>query len=448
MRLSRLALLKGAGWTIAAYGTTQFLRVLTNLALTRLLVPEIFGLMAIVNSVKTGIDLISDVGIETNIVHNKEAGKSKFYNTAWSLQIVRGLVLCIVCAAIGYPLAGIFGAPILRMLLPIAGLYLAIGGFVSVGRALVQKELDFAKINVFELTIESFSSAIFIVFAIVSPTVWAVILAGLVGGIARMIGSYFLQSSIRHRFYISKKYAKEILNFGKWIFLSSTVYFFSISFDRLYLGKVAPLALLGMYGIARALSEPFGALIVRIGNYVVFPTVASFSGLPRREVRSGLGPARLGFLSLVVGGLGFFAATADLVVSLIYDQRYQAVGWMLPFLILGTWFSIVSSLNESVLLGIGRPAYAAASNAAKLVYILIALPSGFASYGMTGAVIVMAVADLARYIPSLIGMLREELSFAKQDAGLTLALIGVTFAFEWLRCSIGLGLSFSNSLLQ
>ena len=130
-----------------------------------------------------------------------------------------------------------------------------------------------------------------------------------------MAGSYFLLPSARCRFFISKPFALAILKFGKWIFISSSVYFLAMSFDRLYLGKVAPLALVGVYGIARSLSEPFGALILRLGNFVVFPTIASLSHLPRPEIQRQLSTVRLIFLACVVAGLAVFAATADIFVE-------------------------------------------------------------------------------------------------------------------------------------
>ena len=43
-----------------------------------------------------------------------------------------------------------------------------------------------------------------------------------------------------------------------------------MNFDRLFLGMAAPLALLGVYGIARSLSDPIGALVVRLCSYVFF----------------------------------------------------------------------------------------------------------------------------------------------------------------------------------
>jgi O-antigen/teichoic acid export membrane protein len=444
MTPSRAAFVKGASWTTATYAISQVLRVFTNFALTRILAPELFGIMIVVNTVRTGIDLVSDIGIETNVVHNKDASKPNFYNTAWSLQVLRGFLLCVVCLAASSPLANAFKLPELVLLLPLGGLYLSIGGFLSMGRFLIQKDLQFSKLNIFEMIVETFSAVVHILLALLSPTIWALVFGGLFAAAGRVTGSYFLLPKVRHHFYISPTYAKEIFSFGKWIFVSSMIYFLSTSFDRLYLGKVAPLALLGIYGIARSLSEPFGALILRIGSYVVFPTVASSMHLPRNEVREQLASIRFMFLLFVAIGLSSFAATADFVVRILYDDRYQAAGWMLPILLIGTWFSILSSLNESILLGLGKPTYGAVSNSLKFGYLLIALPLGYTAHGMLGAVVAAAAGDLCRYVPVLIGQLRERFSFATQDLFLTAGLIILVMALQWLRWKFGLGTSFDE----
>src|SRR5207245_2219065 len=55
------------GWVTFSYGTVLFLRLLNNVILARILAPPILGLMAIVNAIRTGVELLSDVGIMQNI---------------------------------------------------------------------------------------------------------------------------------------------------------------------------------------------------------------------------------------------------------------------------------------------------------------------------------------------------------------------------------------------
>src|ERR1700692_4590358 len=103
MPVSTSFLLRGTIWTLGAYGVSTALRLATNVVLARLLAPDIFGTMLIVNSLKTGIELISDIGIGQNVIQNKNAENPDFYDTAWSLQVIRSFLLWIAFSAAAIP---------------------------------------------------------------------------------------------------------------------------------------------------------------------------------------------------------------------------------------------------------------------------------------------------------------------------------------------------------
>ena len=160
-----------------------------------------------------------------------------------------------------------------------------------------------------------------------------------------------------------------IVHFGKWIFLSSIVFFASTNFDRLYLAGVIPFALLGVYGIARSIAELLSALGVRLSNLVIFPFIASHSATPRDELRDQLASTRALFFLIAAIGFALCAAFADIAIRLLFDQRYHAAGWMVPVLIIGTWISLLCSVNESTLLGFGKPQYATAGFSFKFAWL-------------------------------------------------------------------------------
>ena len=444
MKTQSRPLLKSTIWTIGAYGVSSTVRLGTNVLLARLLAPELFGTMLIVYSLKFGIELISDVGIGQNIVYSKNAENPEFYNTAWSLQLMRSIVLWAFFLAIAVPTAHFYRSPILIYVVPITGFGLIFSGFTSVSRALLQKRLQTAKLVSFDTTVSFLGSAGQVLLAYLSPTIWALAFGGLIGPAAAMIGSYFLLSDVRQRFYISKEFAWEILHFGKWIFLASFVYFLSTNYDRLYLAKVVPLQLLGVYGISRSISELLGQLVVQLGSYVLFPFVASHSHMPRDELRARLFSIRARYLLLAGFGFSILAATSDLAIRILYDQRYRAALWMLPILVIGSWSSILTNVNDAMLLGLGRPFYSAIANSTKFIFLLIGLPLSVHAYGIIGAVVFVGVADLWRYIPVLIGQRRERFSFGIQDLLITLAVISLIAFWEWLRWLSGFGTSFES----
>jgi O-antigen/teichoic acid export membrane protein len=398
--------------------------------------------MQIVYSLRTGVELLSDVGISQNIIHNKNANQPDFYNTAWSLQIIRGVLLWIIFCIVAVPAAKFYQSSILLFIFPVAAFSLVINGFTSASHSLVLKRLKYRTRAIFDTILAIIFSVAQIVLAYLYPTIWALVFGSLFGTTIYMVGSHFLLPDVQHNFFISRQYAKQILSFGKWIFISSIIYFLSSNFDRLYLAKAIPLALLGVYGIARTLSELLSAAVLQLGSSVIFPFVTSHAHMPRVELHEQMAPIRMKFLLLAGFGFSIFAVTADLVIRFLYDQRYHAASWMLPVLIIGAWFAIMSNLNESTLMGLGRPNYSAFANCTKFSFLLVGLPLSVTHFGLLGGVLVVATSDVSRYIPVLIGQIREQFSFGAQDVLATVAVFGQIALWEWLRWIAGYGTSF------
>src|SRR5262249_13083184 len=93
-------MLNAGAWRLAGYGISQVIRFGTNLLMTRLLAPEMFGVMAIAMIVFVGLQMLSDVGLKQSIIQNKRGNDPTFLNTAWVIQILRGMILWTISVCI------------------------------------------------------------------------------------------------------------------------------------------------------------------------------------------------------------------------------------------------------------------------------------------------------------------------------------------------------------
>ena len=73
---------QGTALVIAGYGLAQAMRLGGNLVLTRLLVPELFGVMALTKVFITGLNLFSDIGLGPGIIRSTRGKEPAFLNTA------------------------------------------------------------------------------------------------------------------------------------------------------------------------------------------------------------------------------------------------------------------------------------------------------------------------------------------------------------------------------
>jgi O-antigen/teichoic acid export membrane protein len=420
------------GWATGSFGLIQVLRFANNVILARLLSPPLFGLMMIVNSIRTGVELISDVGIKQNIVSNEAGHTPDFYDTAWTLKVIRGVALGALFFLTSNLFASFFEQPQLAVIMPVIAITFVFLGFQSTSSALLQKRKTIGVSTSAEVIVATISLIVHVSLALITPTIWALVLGSVFTSVAALIASYLTIPGTRHRFMIDREAAREIFGFGKWIFLSSIIYFAAMNFDRLYFAKLISLTELGIYSIARSLSDMLSNLVIRTTNMVLFPSVAAMR-TTAPELRTRLLHARRMVLALIAVGLGCFVAMSDAVVNLLYDQRYETAGLILPVLLLGVWLAILSTVNDSILLGMGKPAYTTSANGAKLATIVVAVPIAFHYAGLLGAVVAVNAGEAVRYVTLWLFGRRAHLGFGRDDLALTiLFLITIPFVREIL----------------
>ena len=437
--------IRGAVWTIVGYGSSQILRFGSNLLLTRLLFPELFGLMALVGIFITGLHLFSDLGLNASIIQSKRGDEPVFLNTAWTLQILRGVVLWLCCLGIAYPAAQFYHEPRLLWLIPLVGLSTLIGGFGSTSLSTLNRHLALKNIALFELSGQLVSLVITLTWAWLSPSVLALVVGGLVSSVFQLVLSHRLNKGARNRFAWDASALKELLSFGKWIFLSTAIYFLSSSTDRLILGKLFTLQLLGVYGIALTLSDVPRSIVFAVATKVIYPAYSKFVDLPRPEFRAKIVHHRQPMLLASAGVSALIVGLGDLIISFLYDDRYTAASWMFPLLALGMWPLVLIQTIDQGLWALGKPNYWTFGSFLSFLCYAIGIPLGFHSpLHEVGAVLAVAVSNVPIWIVVMYGLWREKLLALRQDllmTGLFLALLCLVIA---VRMGLGFGSPFDG----
>lgn len=439
--LNQLAI-RGTIWTIFGYGASQGLRLIGNLILTRLLVPEMFGLMALINVFIMGLNLFSDLGIGPSIIQNAKGNEPNFYNTAWTIQVIRGFGLWLCCLILAYPVASFYEDKQLIFLLPIIGFSTIIAGFNSTSLFSLNREINLGKLTIFEFIIQLIGLIIMIVWAIISPTIWALIIGNLIQGLVKMIASHFLVKEVKNKFVWDKIALQELIRFGRWIFIATAMSFLATQADRLILGKIFTLETLGVYTVAYTFADLPRQVMNRVNSKVMFPVIAQQIDTPRQELRKKILKKRWLLLLGLAGCLTFLICFGDWLILFLYDERYSEGSWMLPILAIGLWLPVLAMTIDPVLYALGKPQYIAIGNFGKFIYMLIFIPLSYKLMGIVGAIIAVSANDFPFYLAVCYGVGKEKLLSLKQDLLATLLLIISVSIILLLREYLGLGLPF------
>jgi O-antigen/teichoic acid export membrane protein len=436
--LKKLAI-SGAVWTIAGYGVSQILRFGNNIILTRLLQPEFFGLMAVVNTLLMGLELFSDLGIGQSVIQNKHGEEERFLNTAWTLQIIRGFFIWLICLCITYPAAYFYKEPRLLWLLPVMGLVSIILGFSYPSQSLLNRRMELNRVIIFDFMIQLVSLSTLIILAWWLKNLWAFVISGLISATIRAIGTHFLIPGKKGKFAWDRNALKELVSFGRWMFFATALMFLAEQSDRLILGKLLSFGAVGVYTIAATLANVPREVIKGLSFRVIFPIISNQVDLPRHELRVKIIRQRWKIVLGAAVVLAFLVSTGDLIIATLYDQRYTEARWMMPILSCGIWFSILFYTTSPALLALGKPLYAAQSNLLRFLMIGLGMPLAFTLKGTLGVIVIIALSDFPLYIANLYGMWCEGLFCFLQDVRATVIFLGLLIFFLAIRSFLGFG---------
>jgi O-antigen/teichoic acid export membrane protein len=437
--IKKLAI-RGAIWTIASYGTSQILRFGSNLILTRLLFPKLFGLMALVYVFITGLHLFSDIGIATSVVQNKRGDEPAFLNTAWTLQVIRGLGLWCCCLLLAWPVSKFYEEPQLLWLLPVVGLNTFISGFNSTALFTLNRHMAVRQLAFYELGGQVVSLTVMIVWAYLNRTVWAIVAGGFVSALFQLVWSHRLNTTSPNRFAWEPEATKEIISFGKWIFVSTAMTFLAWQTDRLILGKLLSIEMLGIYGIALTLSDIPRQVVLAVSSKVIFPAFSKLVDLPRETFRAKIQKNRQPILIAMALVLALSVSFGDLLVSVLYDQRYANAAWMMPIISLGIWPTILTQTIDPSLFAIGKPRYVAYGCFFSFLFLAIGIPLGFSMMSTVGAIIAVPLSNLPFYGVIAYGLWRERLACIGQDIKATVLFLLLLSVAIGCRYAAGFGI--------
>lgn len=417
-----LLLLNRVGWTTSGYAVVQILRFAQNLLLTHFLAPDLFGVMVVLTSLRVGIELFTDIGIGQGIIASKEAWDPRYYNTAWTVQLIRGFAIGVVFLILTPVISKFYDEPTLNAVFPVLCILFIATGAHSVGPTLAVKAMDTKKIAAYEVSSAVVGAVLTLCLAWFFPTIWGLIAGNIASTVASAVLSYFVWPGVVYKLRLDWRHVKSIVSFGKWIFLSSIIFFLASNFDRLILSKYVSLTMLGVYGIARSFGDIFSQFGIRLSNAIIFPSIAS-ADVDRASLRHKLGGHRLRFLLLMLLAIASFIALSDIMIRLLYDSRYEAAGQVTPWVGLAAWLLILNTMSDSVMLGLSKPNYGAIGNVCKFLGLLVFLPWFAVQYGIVGAAIATVAAEILRYLVLMLAQARERIGFVRQDVGASAALL-------------------------
>jgi O-antigen/teichoic acid export membrane protein len=199
------------------------------------------------------LNVFSETGVEAALIQKDKIGRTEL-DIAWTLGIVRGLLLFTLLFLSAGLIASYFDNMTLKPVLRAMSATFLLGGFTNIGIIYFQKELDFKKKVILDsiADISGAVSAVFLAFYI--RNVWALVAGTIVWVMVKCLASYSLHP-YRPKIRWDWPVAKNLLNYGKHIFWISVVRLTTLGFYTMAY-NIANVPVSSLTGIIGRISFP------------------------------------------------------------------------------------------------------------------------------------------------------------------------------------------------
>ena len=423
---------KGALWVFGAFGLGQIVRLGSSLVLSRLLFPGAFGIMRVLNVVVAIVAMLSDAGLRGSIIYHERGDDPDFYNTAWTLQCMRGVAVAVVVSGLAWPLAEYYEMPELAYLLPAVAVSLLVRGFQSTAVFTLSRQVNPKPGALLDLAVRVGSVAIMIGLAFVWKSVWVLALGMILSNAGLGLATHLLIPGYRNRWKWDKAAVKAQLNFGKWVFLSSALAAFLGQGGSAVVAKLLTDDLLGVFSLALMLAEAVTQAMQTVSTKVLQPLYARFVTGDRKRLRGRMFKVRGALLVLGLPPLLVLGVFGQEIVELLFDDRYTQAGWMLRVLAAGSVGILVIGTAEMLFVASGDSRAHLVHKACGAVLFVVAMATGYSMAGFQGVLIGMSVGRILGYLPMAFLLRQRDAWLPKLDALAFVASAAVLASGYWL----------------
>ena len=340
----------GAGWMILLRWADRFVGLISIAVLARLLLPADFGLVGYAMVFLAILELFFMFSFETALIRDQEAGADS-YNTAWTLELIKGFVLSGIVVLGAKPASIFFNEPQVEIILYWIAAFPIVRGLENIGTVDFQKDLAFHKDFIFRLSVRVIGTIFTIVLAFTFRNFWALVFGNLIQSILRVALSYVM-SDYRPRLNLSK--FSKIFSFSKWLLIQNIFSGLNERFPVLVIGRYVNAQALAYFNIGIELANLASQELAAPIRRALYPGVAKMDGDP-----DAMSEAVLATLSIIVLvglpatiGIG---VTAALIVPTLLGENWNDLIPVLQVLTLHAATYVFYNNSHVIYYSQGRP---------------------------------------------------------------------------------------------
>ncbi len=385
-------------WSAAITGMRVLLQVAQLAALTRILTPADYGLVAIASATLSFAQHFSDLGLNSALVQRRDVSTEQRSSLYWANLATAGVV-ALTMALAGVGIARWMSDDRLGPLIALCSVVVLVQASAAQLRAQAEKDLEFRAVVLIELAALLVAVGASILLARMGLGATSIVLGTLLGALLTALCAWaWLRRGWRPQLRLRMAEVRPFLGFGGRVVVNHIVNHVNLVADIFIGNRLLGPALMGLYAVPRNLALQIQDSINPIVTRVGFPLIAQLQADRAQVANVYLRTMRMTSSVNAPVYLFVFVFAPD-IVALLLGADWQQSATILR--ILALWGAVRSTANPvgSLLLGVGRADLSLHWNLALLAVVPAVVWIG-AGQGVVGLATSLLLLQLALFVPA------------------------------------------------
>jgi len=343
---------RGGAVMLAAEAGEFVLRLASIIILARLLVPEYFGIVAMVTAVSAIAERFKDLGLSVATVQRESITREQVSNLFW-FNVVVGMGLMLAVGALAPVLVGFYGEPRLLPITAAIATSFFWSGLAVQHQALLRRQMRFGTLSAIQIGASTFSLGLAVALALLDFGYWALVVREVARSVMLTAGTWIALPWVPSA-PSRKSGVRAFVSFGGHISAFNLVWYLSSSIDQIIVGRLFGAVPLGLYrqGVNLVLA-PIAQLSYPV-NSVAEATLSRLQSHPDQYRRYYCRiVAALSGLTMPLAA--FLAVFADPIVVLVLGEQWHAATAYFELLAIAVLLRPATSTAGFVLVTCGKP---------------------------------------------------------------------------------------------
>ncbi|MEL7480009.1 MAG: oligosaccharide flippase family protein, partial [Pseudomonadota bacterium] len=254
----------GAIWLAAARIGGQIFGLASTIVVARFILPDDYGVFAAAMSVLMMASVFAELPVSQAIIHLRDI-REEDYDTAFTIGVLRGLVIALLMCALAWPLAAFMNDMRIAPVTAALGGYVALLGLRNPRLEVFAREMDFTRESFVEVASKFASFVAAAICAVLLKNYWALVFGISAAALVQVGLSYAVKPVIPR---LTLASFNRLFSYSIWMAGFSIMGQVYQLIDTLALGRLRGSAVLGTYSIG-------GLLSARISEVVAIPASRS-----------------------------------------------------------------------------------------------------------------------------------------------------------------------------